>query len=146
MFEEEVYISKEHIIRYNLSRTVGDACPYDSCLVPTIFLFFPFRNLGRRDVVPYGLCLCKTRDKMITISQPHVAQFATYHDGFAVYITASHCDAYITNATRSISRTIGAYHSASAFTPYLCARCSKAMLPQSLHRRSGGSRPRESFS
>ena len=96
MFEEEVYISKEHIIRYNLSRTVGDACPYDSCLVPTIFLFFPFRNLGRRDVVPYGLCLCKTRDKMITISQPHVAQFATYHDGFAVYITASHCDAYIT--------------------------------------------------
>ena len=26
---------------------------------------------------------------------PHVAQFATYHDGFAVYITASLCDAYI---------------------------------------------------
>ena len=42
-----------------------------------------------------GANVVQTEDKRITISQPHVAQFATYHDGFAVYITASQCDAYI---------------------------------------------------
>ena len=45
----QIQLSKEHIIMYNLSRTVGDACPY-------------------------GLCLNKTEDKRITISQLHVAR------------------------------------------------------------------------
>ena len=60
-------------------------------------------------IVPSNFAFCLLHFALALCALPHVAQFATYHDGFAVYITASHCDAYIS------CDAVAPYHERIAF-------------------------------